>query len=234
MEPSLLTSIGTITKKEKIATVENDIRSNTLVMESLFPFPGYHGTTVPDRTDPRSLFLVTDGDFSDDSIIRAVQKVKNEYPHYFDGTPGTIELFNVTTKVVRIKYIAYEQVGELIQAFEQKGIKFQRSKKVPSFTSIIKLTKYFQINLNTDGIYNDANWKGMFYLNIPEELRWDDFEKMTISIKHNVEDKNYDAALTTMYSPQGVMDFVRIYDEQSCQGKLIFIREKYLEAIKYL
>lgn len=52
MEPSLLTSIGTITKKEKIATVENDIRSNTLVMESLFPFPGYHGTTVPDRTDP--------------------------------------------------------------------------------------------------------------------------------------------------------------------------------------
>lgn len=234
MEHQTLKSIGYITKKEKLSSVEHDTKTTALVMESLFPFPGYNGTTVPDRTDPRALFLVTDGDYNDDTIIRAVQKVKLDFPHTFDGAPGIIELFNTPSKTIRIKYLAYDLVGSLVEAFEKNGIRFQREKKVSPYTSIIKITKYFQISNNIDGIYNDDNWKGMFYLKIPVKLKWDDFEKISISIKHNVEDNNYDAALTTMYDEEGVLDFVRIYDEQWCQGKLIYIREKYLEAIKYL
>lgn len=234
MEHQTLKSVGYITKMEKLASVEDDTKTNALVMESLFPFPGYNGTTVPDRTDPRALFLVTDSDYNDDTIIRAVQKVKLDYPHYFDGAPGIIEMFNTPSKVIRIKYLAYDLVGSLVEAFEKNGIKFQREKKISAYTSTIKITKYFQITFNSEGIYNDDNWKGMYYLRIPTKLRWDDFERITLSIKHNVEDNNYDAALTTMYDEEGVLDFVRIYDEQCCQGKLLFIREKYLEAIKYL
>ena len=74
----------------------------------------------------------------------------------------------------------------------------------------------------------------MYYIKIPNQIRWNTFEKITNSIKHNIDDKNFDAALTTMYDESGICDFVRIYDEQCCNGKLIFIQDKYLEAIKYI
>ncbi|MBS4061189.1 MAG: hypothetical protein KG029_12390 [Bacteroidetes bacterium] len=234
MEHKILKSFGVIAKKENLASVEHDTKTNALVLESLFPFPGYNGTTVPDKTDPRSLFLVTDVIYSDDKIIRAVQQIKKTFPHHFDGAPGQIDLYNKPAGAIRLKYLSYEKVGSLVAAFEDQGIVFIKDKKVAEYTSIIKISKYFQIENNSEGIYSDMNWKGMYYLQIPIKLRWDNFEKITMSIKHNIDDNNFDAALTIMYDEEGVIDFVRIYDEQSCHGKLMFIRGKYLEAIKYL
>lgn len=234
MDHESLKSIGTIIKKENLASVEHETNSNALVLESLHPFPGYHGTTVPDATDPRSLFLVTDQIYHNDLIIRAVQKVKKHYPHHFDGAVGKIELFNTPAGVVRIKFLAYEHVGSLVSALEKEGLHFMKQRKVLEYSSIIKITKYFMIQKSGEGIYADQNWKNMFYLNIPVLLEWKDFEKITMSIKHNLDDNNFDAALCTMYDENGLLDFVRIYDEHCCQGKLLHIRNKYLEAIKYL
>ena len=76
MEHQALSSIGTISKKENLASVEHNTYSSALVLESLFPFPGYNGTTVPDRTDPRALFLITKAVHSDEKIIRAIKNIK--------------------------------------------------------------------------------------------------------------------------------------------------------------
>lgn len=234
MQNQFLTSIGVISKKENLASVEHETHTNALVLESLQPFPGYHGTTVPDRTDPKSLFLVTKLVYSDDKIIRAIRTIKKNFPYSFDGAPGLLNLFNKPSGAIRVKDLAYSNVGELIEAFRDQGISFAKARKVTEYSSIIKITKYFMIEELSEGIYHDQNWKEMYYIQVPLQMRWNSFEKITNSIKHNVEDNNFDAALTTMYNKEGVLDFVRIYDEQSCQGKLLFIKEKYLESIKYL
>jgi len=234
MEIQKLSSIGVISKKENLASVEHETHSTALVLESLHPFPGYHGTTVPDRTDPKSLFLVTKNIYGDDRIIRTIKLIKKDFPHFFDGAPGLINLYNKPTGVVRLKYLSYNLVGELVKAFQNHGLEFIKTRKVNNYTSIIKITKYFMLQQVSEGIWHDQNWKEMYYLSLPMQLRWNSFEKITSSIKHNVEDNNFDAALTTMYDKDGVLDLVRIYDEESCQGKLLFIHEKYLEAIKYL
>ncbi|MBZ0241800.1 MAG: hypothetical protein K8F24_01175, partial [Bacteroidales bacterium] len=125
-------------------------------------------------------------------------------------------------------------VGELVEAFREQGISFGKARQVNSYSSIIKIFKYFQIEEVNEGVWHDKNWKEMYYISLPVQLRWNSFEKITNSIKHNVEDKSFDAALATMYNKDGVCDFVRVYDEECCQGKLLFIQKKYLEAIKYL
>ncbi|MDP3445591.1 MAG: hypothetical protein Q8T08_22245, partial [Ignavibacteria bacterium] len=172
MEQKTLTSIGLISKKENLASVEHNTNTNVLVLESLFPFPGYNGTTVPDRTDPRSLFLVTKINYSDDKIIRAIQKVKQHFSESFDGTPGSVHLFNKLTGAIRIKYLPYEKVGELVEKFQDEGIDFIKTRKVAEYNSIIHITKYFKINEVSDGIFADQNWKGMYYIQIPTQLRW--------------------------------------------------------------
>lgn len=234
MEHQTLSSIGKISKKENVASVEHNTYSSALILESLFPFPGYNGTTVPDRTDPRALFLVTKTVYSDDRIIRAIRRIKETFSSYFDGAPGSLTLFNETAGVIRIKCLAYEQVGELVEAFEKEGIEFVKERKITEYSSIIHITKYFQIEHLEHGVYADKNWKNMFYIEIPVKLKWHSFEKITNDIKHNVENQTFDAALTTMYDQIGVLDMVRIYDEQHSAAKLEFIKNKYLEAIKYM
>lgn len=234
MEHDHIYSIGAITKKENLASVEFDTKSDALVLESLFPFPGYHGTTVPDRTDPRSLFLVTRKFYNDDNIIRAIKSVKQDFPNHFDGAPGQLTVFNEPAEAIRIKYLHYDDIGALIKAFQKQGIEFRAKKNVEAYTSLIRITKYFMMKQISENIYNDEAWKELYYLHLPVKIEWAQFEEISASIKHNVEDKNYDAALTHVYDREGVVDFVRIYDEQPCQGKLLFIHQKYLEAIKYL
>ena len=86
----------------------------------------------------------------------------------------------------------------------------------------------------TEGIYKDADDKNVAYIEIPSLLRWPTFEKITMNMKYNMEDRNWDAALTSMFYKNGLMDFVRIFDEDNCQGKLLHIRNQYLEAIEKL
>lgn len=234
MEKHTLSSIGVISKKENLASVEHETNTNALIVESLYPFPGYNGTTVPDRTDPKSLFLITKFIYSDDKIIRSIKNIKKNFPHFFDGAPGLLNVLNKPAGAIRLKYLPYHLVGELIEAFRAQGISFAKARQINSYSSIIKITKYFNIEQVSEGIWHDSNWKEMYYISVPLQIRWNSFEKITNSIKHNVEDNNFDAALTTMYDKEGVCDFVRIYDEASCQGKLLYIQEKYLEAIKYL
>ncbi len=234
MEHQALSSIGTISKKENLASVEHNTYSSALVLESLFPFPGYNGTTVPDRTDPRALFLITRAVHSDEKIIRAIKNIKQTTAMQFDGAPGHITLFNEPAGAIRIKHLSYEQVGMLSEAFTKEGIEFMRERKVQEYSSIIHITKYFQIVNLATGIYADKNWKGMYYAEIPLKLKWNTFEKVTMDIKHNIEDASFDAALTTVYDETGLIDLVRVYDEHGTIEKLSFIRNKYLEAIKYL
>ncbi len=51
-------TVGTITKRETLASMEHDT-DKALVLESLKPYPGYHGTTIPEQLNPVSIFLVT-------------------------------------------------------------------------------------------------------------------------------------------------------------------------------
>lgn len=234
MDHQALSSIGTISKKENLASVEYLTNSHALILESLFPFPGYNGTTVPDRTDPRALFFVTKSVNNDDKIIRAIRSARQASGLEFDGAPGHITLQNNSTGVIRIKNLPYDQAAPLATAFEKEGIELMRDRKVPEYCSIIHITKYFQIMKMIHGIYSDQNWKNMFYIEIPMKLKWNTFEKITMDIKHNIDISSFDAALTTMYDASGILDFVRIYDEHSDVEKLDFIRKKYLDAIKYL
>ncbi len=59
MENNIIQSLGTIVKKEKLASVESETNCKALILESLLPYPGYHGTTIPDQLEPESLFVFT-------------------------------------------------------------------------------------------------------------------------------------------------------------------------------
>jgi len=234
MTPNMIQTVGKLTKKEILASVENETHSNYLVLETHLPFPGYHGETVPDLLEPLSLFALTSGKFSDEFIIRTVRLVKKQFDINFSATPGTIVFKNELTEVIRFKNLPYEKVGSVLQKFSEAGFGFKKARKVTPFSSIIHVRKFFKVEKIAARLFKDMYDEGTYYLQIPVFLNWDSFEKMTMDLKYNMTNNNFDAAQASVYYEKGVMDLVRIYDADADEKKLCYILEKYMEAINRL
>jgi hypothetical protein len=227
----LLETIGTIEKKELLGPVGY----KELVLEAFQPFPGYHGTTVPDHVKPNSLFALTRSKYTEEKVIRAIQKIKNEQGYAFDGSPGMVTLYNMLNPCIRFKdFETYEEVPPVLKKFEAEGIEFMSNRNIEPFTGIIKVKKYFLLDVISDTLFNDVEDTNMHYFSIPIQLRFNQFEKITIDLKNNMEDPKFDAALGTFYRKSGVIDVIRVYDDKCHPDKLNLIRTKYLEAINNL
>ncbi len=234
MNEKIYQTIGTVTKEEKLSSIDNVTNTNILLLESQLPFPGYHGSTVPDKLEPNSVFAITKLMYKDERIIRCIQKVKQNLTINFDGAPGSLHLQNKEAHFIRLKFLPYRSIGDIIDEFKNCGLNFKRKKKIAPYTTIIRVNKYFKLKVIEEGIFADMDNSHMAYLQIPEVLRWNTFKKMTMDIRYNVQDPHYDAAMTSIYTEHGLMDLVRIWDKNFSVDKLRYIREKYLEAIKKL
>lgn len=231
MNKQIIRSIGIIAKKEKLIPVERLSDCKIMILESAYPFPGYHGTTVPDKSDPDSVFLITKQAYNDDKIIRAIMDTRKEFPFAFDGAPGTITMNNRVVHTIRLKKLGYIHIPELAEPFRIREIEFMKKKKLPEFNSLIKIRKFFQMEEVAEGVFLDMEQDTFSYLHIPCTLRWSTFEKMTTDIKYNIKDNKFDAAIGHVYHTDGMFDFVRIYDKNFNLEKLAYIRKKYLEYI---
>ncbi|MCP4553335.1 MAG: hypothetical protein GY834_15125 [Bacteroidetes bacterium] len=217
-------TIGTIEKKETLISVDSD----HLVLESLHPFPGYHGTTVPDQTNPKSLFLVMRSNKTEEAIIRITAKVRSKFSSELEGSPGVVSVFNRMEPCIRIKNLkSYALIPELISSYKGEGISFIKGRKIDSYYGAIKIKKNFILSEVNEGIYMDKETPEMGYFEIPTQLDWDLFEKITIDLKHNIDDNNFDVALGTIYRNSGLIDIIRVYNTNVCLGECLFLREKY-------
>jgi hypothetical protein len=227
----LLETIGTIEKKEMLGPVGY----KELVLEAFQPFPGYHGTTVPDKETPNSLFALTRSKYTEEKIIRVIQKIKSDPRYTFDATPGMVTLYNMLNPCIRFKDIdAYDKMPPILKAFDNEGIEFMSNRKIEPFSGIIKVKKYFLVEVLSDYMFKDVEEPRMHYFAIPVQLRFNQFEKITVDLKHNMEDPNFDVALGTIFRKSGLIDVIRVYDDKCTPEKIDLIRTKYLQAINNL
>lgn len=234
MKNRIIQTIGTIAKEETFAQVEHVADLKHQVLESVRPFPGYHGTNLPGQKDAESYFMITKLHYNDDQLIRAIMQTKKHLSFSYDGAPGFIDLHHETFHVIRIKDLKAEQLPELVKAFQKEDIEFQKKGKLSEATALLHIRKFFRMEETIEGIFRDKDVPDFAYLEFPSGLHWSTFKSMTEKLKYNIDDNNFDAALGHVYCPKGLLDFVRIYDKAFKVGKLIYIREKYLEYISKL
>ena len=229
---TILETVGTITKKETLSTVEYDT-DKALVLETLKPYPGYHGTTVPDQLKPISIFLVTDRKYTGEKVIRATMGVKREFTDSFDAVPGQITLFNNLTPCIRIKYLSgYGKIEELVQLYRKNGIDFMKSRNMEPFYGLIKIRKYFTLDLIEPDLYRDTREPQLLYFVIPSQVSWDNFEAITQNLKLIEDYNNFDAALSIFFTPKGVIDNIRLYREETEMDNIRLVRNRYLQELK--
>ena len=228
-------TVGTISKKETLASLEEGFCNGALIIESKFPFPGYYSSTVPDKDlmNPRSVYLITKKVHPAENIMRINHDVKKSFNKRFDATIGEITVFNEVRPCIRIKFLEnYKNLPELVDLYRKYGIRFLKYRKVKPYYGLIKIHKYFMLHSPAPGLYIDAEQPELCYFQIPGYLPWNKFEKITVSLKRNLEDNKFDAAIGTIFRKNCLVDVVRIYDADISEEKLKFLKAKYLEAIK--
>ena len=158
--------------------------------------------------------------------------IKRDYLINFDAALSSIMLFNEPTTTIRVHMDDYTQLPQLIQHYKKVGIKFQSAKHVKPFQSLIKIRRYFDMQVMADGIYKDIDKADTYYLEVPFFMTWEEFEKATIAIRNNFDYKTYDAAQAAIYNKPGIVELVRIYDRKADVAKLQSLRQKYLIEVE--
>lgn len=231
-------SLGYLLKREKLASLASDHSLPEMLLESLEPFPGFYEEyfipTNASEKKPRSVFMVIKN-FDvchEDDFIRMTMHIKRDHKIKFDAALSSIMLFNEQVNSIRVHMEDYSQLPELLNHYKQVGVKFFSSKAVKPYQSLIKIRRYFDLEIIGVGLFRDLDKVDTYYLQLPLYLSWDEFEKATISIRNNFDYKTYDAAQAAIYDKAGIVELVRIYDRKADVAKLQSLRQRYMIEVE--
>jgi len=128
--------------------------------------------------------------------FRQIQKVKNELDFEFDAVKAFVRSNNRRLNVIRLRYISeYEKIIRIQESFSKHGIKpLSATIKLVNNKLHVILNKVFCMSKLIEGLYLDANEKNHFCLEIPGELNFEKFNKVTQKVRHNWFESKFDAA----------------------------------------
>lgn len=224
---------GTLSKNETVFTIDNKIIPGTLVFEALRPFPGYYYDT-PLSAKPVYLYLALQEQYTLVDLIRACQKVQDQFSAPFDAGKGFLEIFDEKYNVLRVRHLRdYDLLEKLQQAFSANGIHFlHRSKKIKNEGVKIRIIKFFSLEEIDDNIFLDTREKYHAYIRIPRYMSWPEFDDVTNRVKYNWVESNFDAAKASFYYDGKLHEVVRIYSNKIGPAYLKELQKLYIDKIK--
>ena len=227
----IIETMGSIAKVEKLETLNSNILENTFVLEEVEPFPGYHGANLPSGYNPAAVYLIIKKKLSSIKILRITQDIRKYYKNDFDGTAAYVCINNDVFNGIRLRNLTnLEVLPELQKNYMHEGIKFMKKKSIKG-EGVIDLKKHFELEILGDGIYKDLEDPLMYYLRIPRQLSWQMFLDITTSIKHNLDNLNFDGAVGAIYL-KDIIDVVRIFAKDMGLEDLSMIRQQYLDELR--
>jgi len=204
-------TLGTIMKKEDLVYFENP--KNILAFETAHAYPGYNGI-VPQNYNPNSIFLITKEQYLTEDIFVHSQNIRQKVDFSFSSAIAYINYQNKKYPAIRIKDVKnYSFLGELINAYLEEGIQFEKRKGKDKLNTLIQVKKGFYLKPLDNDCYKDLFDEQMYYIELPKHMKWEEFEKITMDVKYNNPALNFDAALSLFYRAKKVVFAVRIFKE---------------------
>lgn len=230
MERERIESMGYLLKEETLQNVEHYIQPNTLVLENLEPFPGYHGENLPLDTRPDSVFLITDKKYPAELIFRLSDQMCQYAKIQFNACPAELFIHNTQFYGIRIKGLSnYSLITDIQGCYVDHEIRFMKLRKIKE-PGLIRINKVFCLVRLADEIFRDQEDECTFYLSVPVHLNWTIFKKVTGQVKNNLDNSNFDCASGFIFL-KNILELVRVYTPTADLNRLQLIREKFLEEI---
>jgi hypothetical protein len=225
--------IGNVIKEESISLINHHKLPDTLVINIDHPFPGLHGMDFHLESKPRSVIIATSEVYSFAKILREAAKINNSTSFDINASFAKIKAGRDIIYGIRIKGLdSYSQIPELQKIWEDHGFKLLRKKNLKTEKPVsIKISKFFHIEEIEENIYKDACIDGMYFIEIPEYLPWEEFRKITMKVKNNISNNNFDAVKGLFYKDNTVKDMIRIFKPNIKEDLLQEIKKRYYKEM---
>ena len=225
---------GYINKEETIHALNEYKLKNTFVVIADQPYPGYHYHKIDERTVEKntSVFLMLRNRHTWASIIRATDNINRFLDEPINATYANLNLFNIPHYAIRIMGLKnFEELETIQKAYQDEGFVFMRNKRMnkarPTF---FKVKRFFLLKEVDEGIYVDD--EGMNYITLDRKIEWELFRKMTLYVKSNIANNNYDIVNGAFYMNKTLVDIIRVYKPNCTKELLMEIKEKYQKQIQ--
>ncbi|RLD76265.1 MAG: hypothetical protein DRJ15_15630, partial [Bacteroidetes bacterium] len=146
--------------------------------------------------------------------------------------PAVIQMQGGYVHSFRVKEIAPEQLLTVFEFLSQQNFKLLKNKPTKSFLAYMNLKAFFELRQIGEGLYENTDSKGLYYLEIPERINWTLFEKLLTYQKSNSKFKNFDGAIGYWVGKPKFVDFLRIYGTGLEIQQLTKIHEEFLINMK--
>ncbi len=226
-------TIGSITKYENLSVLTDQVLENTLVLQSIDPFPGYERQKLKDsHQKPHAYYIILRYRYAPEKINRITKlfALKNQFDCY--PSFGEITTKDSVYPCIRLKGVEDPSLVPRIQNFFKKNelqLMALRNFRNPARIKIFKTFRLMEIN---EGVYRDLNDSEKFYLRIPNQINWKRFNYITKKVKNNLDDTNFDAALGVIYRFCGPEDVIRIYDLDKTLNRALVLKKLFSKEIK--
>lgn len=230
----VIETVGHITKLEKLNNVDYNILPNTLVLKNSNPFPGYGYQDAMDPTSnkPVSYFIILQYKYAPEKIIKISKMLRAKTQIICDTAYGEIMINSMEMPCIRVKRLNSITLMPSIQRFfKESGLKLMTYRNINTYGKI-KVFKLFRIIKVDDKLYRDYFEKEKFYIKIEAPMNWETFEIISKSVKNEMDNPKFDAALGVIYRFNGPVEMIRIYDRNQSLDRAKKIRNLYLYNIK--
>ena len=228
--------VGHIIKEEQISLLKHQILPKTVVVNIDHPFPGFHGWDFNFTSKPRSVIILTAKLYSWAKILRAQASYNTETGLKINASFAKILIGKTVYYGIRIKGLeSYDQIPDLQKKLESYGFELLKNKSLKTDKPVsIKISKFFNIKQLDEHIYTDTCTENMCYIEIPKYLSWEQFRSITVQVKHNVSNNNFDVAKGLFYKDNTVKDMIRLFKSKMSLELLQEIKQRYEKAIENL
>jgi hypothetical protein len=229
---NLLETRGAIIKEEKVKSLSEKILPDTLVLENYEPFPGYFGKDVPTDVIPRSIFLILVREYEPLPLGRVIKQVSSERKHKCHGAMGYLDIGEHRYHCIRLHNLhSFDDIPQIQESFRRHGIEFRRHKSINEM-ALITIHKTFFIERIAEGIFLDLAEQSRHYFPIKAPLTWDQFKHITRTVKNNMDNNFFDAAIGYFWTLDGPLDVIRIYDKKNDFERILDIKHRYDSEIE--
>jgi len=228
--------VGHIIKEEQISLLKHHVLPGTVVINIDHPFPGFHGWDFNFTSKPRSILILTEKLYSWAKILRAQNYVSSNTNLDINASFSKVLIGKTVYYGMRIKGLEnYSQIPELQRSLESFGLKLLKNKKLKTDKPVsIKISKFFYIKPLDEQIYADRCIENMYYIEIPKYVSWETFRSITMQVKNNVSNNNFDVVKGIFYMDGTVKDILRVFKTKMSIELLNEIKKRYEKALNNL
>ena len=221
--------IGKLIKQENIDTIDENKIPRTFVINVPDPYISYY-SRFTDINKPKSIIFVTKTPSSFEKILRATRTINKKYNIQLDGAKCEVSINSRKLNGIRVMGIdRFPEIEEIQQYYKDAGFEFLRSEKFEDTEALIRINRFFVIEELEKGIYQSQIDQDAFYVEVPKYIDWDEFRTITLEVKNNISDSNYDIAKGILYVNGGIMEILRIVKPKATVELLKTIQQKYID-----